>query len=145
MPPVAGKQPVGGLASESAPVDAQRIEQLGAEHDVAVLAPLATPDMNDHPLAVDIADLQVRHFCATCACGIERHQQNAVKGKLCRIDQTCDFFLAEHLRQVQNLLRIRRLGNAPASLQYLDVQKRSAASFWVTVFGASFHSRNIVA
>jgi hypothetical protein len=25
---------------------------------------LAAPNMNDHALAVDIADLQVRHFCA---------------------------------------------------------------------------------
>ena len=123
MPSVAGKQPVGGLALQPAPVDAKGIEQLRAEHDIAVLAPLASPDMNDHPLAVDIADLQVRHFCATCARGIERHQQDAMKGKLCRVDQPRDFFLAEHLRQVQNLLRIRRLGNAPAALQHLDIEE----------------------
>ena len=79
--------------------------------------------MNDHPLAVDIADLQVRHFCATCARGIEGHQQNAMKGKLCRVDQTRDFFLAQHLRQVQNLLRIRCLGNAPASFQHLHIEE----------------------
>ena len=123
MPSVAGKQPVGGLALQPAPVDAQCIEQLRAEHDIAVLASLASPDMNDHPLAVDIADLQVRHFCATCARGIQRHQQDAMKGKLCRVDQTRDFFLAQHLRQVQNLLRIRRLGNAPASLQHLNIEE----------------------
>jgi hypothetical protein len=40
-------------------------DELGAKHDIAVLAPVASLDMNDHPLAVDIADLQVRHFCAT--------------------------------------------------------------------------------
>ena len=123
MPSVAGEQPVSGLALQPAPVDAQGIEQLGAEHDIAVLASLASPDMNDHPLAVDIADLQVRHFCATCARGIEGHQQNAMKGKLCRVDQTRDFFLAEYLGQVQNLLRIRRLGNAPASLQHLHIEE----------------------
>ena len=65
VPSVAGKQPVGGLAPQSAPVDAQFLEQLRAEHDIAVLASLAAPDMDDHPLAVDIADLQVRHFRAT--------------------------------------------------------------------------------
>ena len=122
MPSIAGEQPVGGLALQPAPVDAQRLEQLGAEHDIAVLAPLASPDMDDHPLAVDIADLQVRHFSATCARGIERHQQDAMKGKLCRVDETCYFVLAQHLRQVQNLLRIRRLGNAPASLQHLHIE-----------------------
>ena len=116
MPSVAGKQPLGGLAPQPAPVDAQSFEQLRTEHDIPVLAALASPDMNDHPLAVDIADLQVRHFCPTCAGGIQRHQQDAMKGSLCRIDQTCDFFLAQHLRQVQHLLRVRRLRNAPVSL-----------------------------
>ena len=46
-----------------------------------------------------------------------------MKGKLCRVDQTCDFFLAQHPRQVQNLLRIRCLGNAPAALQHLDIEE----------------------
>ena len=79
--------------------------------------------MNDHPLTVDIADLQMRHFGATCACAIERHQQDAVKGELRRVDQTGDLFLAEYLRKVKNLLRIGRLGHAPASLQDLDVKE----------------------
>src|SRR5260370_39849385 len=98
MPSVAGEQPIGGLAFQPAPVDAQCLEQLGTEHDITVLASLASPDMNDHALAVDVADLQVRHFCATCARGIERHQQDAMEGKLCRVDQTRDFFRTEHLR-----------------------------------------------
>jgi hypothetical protein len=83
--------------------------------------------MDDHALAVDIADLQVRHFCATCARGIQRHQQNAMKGKLCRADQTRYFFLAQHLRQVQNLLRIRCLGSAPASLQHLHIEEAQSS------------------
>jgi hypothetical protein len=87
MPSVAGEQPIGGLAFQPAPVDAQSLEQLGAEHDITVLASLASADMNDHASAVDIADLQLRHFGATCARGIEGHQQNAMQGKLCRVDQ----------------------------------------------------------
>src|ERR1035438_537810 len=47
VPAPTGKQPVGGLALQPAPVDAQGIEQLGTEHDITVLAPLAAPDMND--------------------------------------------------------------------------------------------------
>lgn len=123
MPSVAGEQPIGGLAFQPAPVDAQSIEQLGAEHDITVLAPLASPDMNDHALAVDVADLQVRHFGATCARGIEGHQQNAMKGEPCRVDQTRHFILAQHLRQVQNFLRIWCLGNAPAALQHLYIEE----------------------
>src|SRR5271166_3610494 len=94
VPAVAGKQPVGGLAPETAPIRAQFFEQLRAEHDVAVLAALAFADMNDHPLAVDVAHLEMCRFCAACACGIERHQQDAVEGELCRVNQSGDLFLA---------------------------------------------------
>src|ERR1700693_4697676 len=66
MPSVAGKQPVGGLALQPAPVDAQCIEQLRAEHDIAVLAALTSSDTYDHPLPVDIADLLIFR-CATSA------------------------------------------------------------------------------
>ena len=59
-----GKQTVHGFAPWPAPVDAQCIEQLRAEHDIAVLAALTSSDMYDHPLAVDIADLLI--FTAVC-------------------------------------------------------------------------------
>jgi hypothetical protein len=103
-PSVAGKQPVGRLAPQLAPVDAQCIEQLRAEHDVTVLAALASPDVNDHALAVDIADLQVGDFFTACTRGIERHQQNAMEGKLCRVNQTRDLLLTEYLRKVKRQL-----------------------------------------
>ncbi len=54
--------------------------------------------MNDHALAVDITDLQTGYFGTTCACGIERHQQDAMKGELGRIDQPRDLILTEYLR-----------------------------------------------
>src|ERR1700732_2758129 len=44
MPSIAGEQPVDGLALQPASVAAQGIEQFVAEHDIAVLAPLASPD-----------------------------------------------------------------------------------------------------
>ena len=62
MPSVAGKQPVRGLGSESAPVHAKRILQSWAQHHIAVLASLATADVNDHPSTVDVADLKVCHL-----------------------------------------------------------------------------------
>src|ERR1700758_1491272 len=104
VPAVAGKEPLLRLASEAAPVDAQRIEQLRAEHDIAVLGSLASPDMNHHPLAVDVSDLQVGRFRAACAGGIKRHQQDAVKGAFRGVDQTRNLLLAEYLRKVTNLL-----------------------------------------
>ena len=80
MPAVTGKQPILRLAPETSPVDPQLLEQLRAEHDIAVLAALALVDVNHHPLAVDVADLQAGRFRAACAGGIERHQQDAMKG-----------------------------------------------------------------
>ena len=57
MPSVAGKQPLGRLASEPAPVSAQRCEKLRAEHNVSVQSALAFSDMDNHALTVNIADL----------------------------------------------------------------------------------------
>src|SRR5215468_3988804 len=59
MPTVAGKEPVAGFSWQPAPVLAQFFEQLRAEQDVAVFATLPSANMNDHALAVDVADLQV--------------------------------------------------------------------------------------
>ena len=39
------------------------------------------------------------------------------------IDKTCDFLLAEYLRQMQDLLRIGRLRYTPTPLQDLDVKE----------------------
>ena len=78
------------------PVNAQLFVQLRAEHDIAVLAALALADMNNHPLAINVADLQVGRFSAACSGGIEDHQQGAMKLRVCCINQTCNFFLTEH-------------------------------------------------
>src|ERR1035438_3246178 len=107
MPAVAGEEPLLGLAPESAPVDAQFFEQLRAEHDIAVLAALAFPDMDHHPLAVDVADLQVGRFRAACAGGIERHQKDAMKGGIRGFNQSRNLLLADRARRIA---AIRRAG-----------------------------------
>ncbi len=106
-----------------APVRAQRIEQPGTEHDVTVLAPLAAVDMDDHALAIDIADLERGHLCAAASGRLKCHEHGALKGCPGRLDQMRDFFPAEHLRQTLDLSRIRGLGRAPASLQHLDIKE----------------------
>ena len=58
VPAVAGEQPLLRLAPETSPIDAKFLQQLRAEHDIAVLAALALLDMDNHPLAVDVTDLQ---------------------------------------------------------------------------------------
>src|ERR1035438_9290817 len=95
VPAIAGEEPLLRLAPESAPVGTQFFEQLRAEHDIAVPAALALSDMDHHPLAVDVTDLQMSRFCAACTGGIHRHQQDAMKGCIRRLNQSRDFFLAE--------------------------------------------------
>jgi len=56
--------------------------------------------MDDHPLAVDVADLQMSRFCAACTGGIHRHQQDAMKGGIRGVDQTRNLLLAEYLWKV---------------------------------------------
>ena len=80
-------------------------------------------DADSLSATVDITDFQVRDFFTACTRGIERHQQDAMKGKLRRVNQTGDFFLAEHLWQTQDLLRIWGLGNTPGSLQHLNIEE----------------------
>ena len=60
MVPVAWKQPHAWLALEPVPVLAELVEQLWAQQDIAIFAALATLDMNDHALAVDVGDFQAR-------------------------------------------------------------------------------------
>src|ERR1035441_10997060 len=63
VPAVAGKEPLLRLAPEAAPIDAQLFEQLGAEHDIAVLAALSFPDMNHHRSEEHTSELQsLRHL-----------------------------------------------------------------------------------
>src|SRR5271165_189469 len=79
--------------------------------------------MNDHPLAVDVADLQARQFSTPHAGGIERHQYDAMKRSQCRVDQASDLLLTENDRQLQHFLGIGSFGHAPRPLECLDVEE----------------------
>src|SRR5260370_4991378 len=92
----ARKHPLGGLALQPTPVVAQGFQQRGAEHDISVLATFPAPDMDDHASAVDIGDLQASQLGASCPCAIERHQYNALKPRLGRVDEAENFLLAQY-------------------------------------------------
>ena len=68
-----------------------------------------------------------------------------MKGQLCGVNQTGYLFLAEDLWKVNHLLRIGGLGNAPASLQYLNIKETQGCHRWVTVFATSFQRVNSAA
>ena len=58
---------------------AQFIEQMGAEHDIAILAAFAVLDMHHHARRVDVGEFEGRALGATHASGIEGHEDGAVK------------------------------------------------------------------
>src|SRR5208337_4033369 len=123
MVAVAWKQPDAWFSSQAVPVLAQFFEQLGAEQHIAISAPFAALDVNDHALAVDVGDFQVRQLRVADAGGIQRHHDGAMEGSAGRVDKLRDFSLAQDRRQTMGLFRIRRLRDAPAPLERLGVEK----------------------
>lgn len=123
VPGVAGKQPLRAPAPQSAPIIAKRSEQLRTQHDVAVAIALATMNLDRHPLAVDVADFQMRRLRAARTGGIKSHQHGAMKRAVGRVDDSSHFLRTENLRQLDHLPRIRRLGNAPAPLEDFNVEE----------------------
>ena len=59
---------------------AQFVEQDRAEHHVAILATLAALDVNDHALAVHVADFQASQLGVADSGGVESHEHGAIEG-----------------------------------------------------------------
>ena len=117
MPDAAGEQPLGGFAAQRVPVRAQFLEQRGAQHDVAVLASFAALNVNDHSLAVDVADLEPRQFRATHTCGIEREQDCSIEEIASAVDQCAYLFSGQHGRQLKRSFRVWSFGDHPRPLE----------------------------
>jgi hypothetical protein len=101
----------------------QSFQQLGAKHDVTILAALATLYVNDHALAVDVTHLQVRQLGSAHSGSVERHEDRPIEGSCGGIDQPPDFFRTEYLGQPDDSLRVRSFVDAPGFLERLDEEK----------------------
>src|SRR5579863_8342054 len=84
-------------------------------------------NVNHHSTAIDITDLQMRHFRTACPRPVECHQKDAIERQFRRIDQACHLLRTENLRQANDLPGIGSLGNAPVLLQHLDVEEPQSA------------------
>jgi len=80
-------------------------------------------NVNHHPLAVDVADLQVCQLSVPHSGGVERHQQNAMVGSERSVDESRDFFLVQNRRKVKCSFGIGSLGDAPGLFESLDVEE----------------------
>src|SRR5215470_11044276 len=108
-------------------MSAQFLEQDGAKHDVAVLLAFAALNVHDHASAINIADLQARELGAARTGAVQGHQNGAIEGRRCSIDELGDFFLTENGGQAIALLGIGSVGNAPGPLERLDVEEAQGA------------------
>jgi hypothetical protein len=90
---------------------------------VAIPAAFAALDVNYVAAAVYIRDLQPGEFGASEACGIEGHEQSALKRRGRGFDETVNFLSAEDGRKMNHLLRVRRQVGAPRLLQRPDVEE----------------------
>ena len=105
----------------------QFFEQIGAEHDVAVLAAFALLDMHHHARRIDIGELEGRTLGATHASGIEGHEDGAVEGDRRGVDQAGDLFRTPDDRQVNPLLRVGHFVPGPGALQDLAEEEAQRA------------------
>jgi hypothetical protein len=67
---------------------------------------VAVLDVDDHTLAVDIADLHPRYLVAPCARGVGGHQHDVIEGSGNGVNELGGFFLTENGGQVTHLLGI---------------------------------------
>jgi hypothetical protein len=88
---------------------AEGLQQHRAERDIPVSAAFSLPDVNHHPLAVDIPDLESGDFCSAHACRVERHQQGAMEEGSRSINHLRDFIFTEDDRQALRGLRVTKL------------------------------------
>ena len=123
VPAIPWKQPDTGSFAQPPPVRAQFFEQDRAEHHVAILATLAALDVENHALAVHVADLQASQLRIANASGVESHEHGAIKVGRSGVDELPYFFLTENGGQTVAFLGIGSVGNAPWLLQCLDVEK----------------------
>src|SRR5208282_1941825 len=122
-----------GLTLQATPVVAQAFQQRGTEHNIAVLTTLPAADVDHHASAVDIGDLQTSQLGAPCPRAIERHQHNAMKSSLGRVDEVGNLFWAQDAGQVSRFLRIRCIGYAPGFLNRPSVEEPQSRQSLVSV------------
>src|SRR5215831_1403867 len=80
----------------SLPVRPQRVQQLRREWQFPIARVLTLMNVDDHALAVDIGDLQLRGFGSPQTGSVQKQQDRAVSNVGCGRNQFLDLFRAEH-------------------------------------------------
>ena len=123
----AGKQPAAiehlALCPGDPPPDTQAVEEDGREHGVTVLAPLALFDAQGHAIAVDVADLECRHFRSAQASTVGERKCSLMFEVATGGDKAADFFLAQNDRKSLRDAHGTHLGHQLAAING-DVEEK---------------------
>src|ERR1700745_1110026 len=126
LPAVAGKQPglTGrhpALLARNAPPFVQYLEQDGRENDVPILLALALLDPDDHPVTIDIGELERYDLRGSQARGISQAEGHLVLDVRRRGEKPSDLFRAENNGQAARLAhRHARVGKIAALQRDLE-------------------------
>jgi hypothetical protein len=94
------------------PVFPQALEGAFGQRHVAILIALATADVEEHALGINVADLEAQPFAQAQAAGINEHQADALIRRGHRGEHTADLGGGEHYRQFE-------LGVGPDQFQFV--------------------------
>src|SRR5258708_1994712 len=122
LSPVARKQPVltgrhPSLLARDAPPFAQYLEQVGRENDIPILLALALFDPDDHPVTIDIGELERYDLRGSQAGGVSQAQERLVLDVSRRGEQPTDLFRAQNNGQAARLAGRDHLLGKIAELQ----------------------------
>jgi len=141
-PALHGSREQVGPGLHPTPVLTQSLQQLRRQQHVAVTSALALAHMNDHPLAVDIGDLEMAHLGPAQTRCIQHHQHGAMHQVPGAVDKPGHLLLIQDGRQSPRTLGERNVIGKIGPAQRLDKEKRSAAVRPSMVPGESLRSRN---
>src|SRR5215471_897999 len=134
LPAVAGKQPGltrrhPALLARNAPPFMQYLEQDGRENDVPILLALALLDPDDHPVTIDIGELERYDLRGSQAGGISQAQERLVLDVRRRGEQSADLFRAENNGEAARLTgRHDALGKIGALQRNLEEEPQGSGT-----------------
>ena len=137
-PAVHGSGEKVSLGLHPPPVHAQGLEQLLAEWDIAVMAAFSMVNMNDHALAVDVADLQPAQLGTADTRRVQGHQNRAVEQVAGRIDEFGHLLRAQDLRQFAVALGKGQAVHHKVAFQGLDVEEAQPGDVLLYGSGVEF-------
>jgi hypothetical protein len=135
-----GKQPC--LRPHPPVVHAQRRQQRGAQPYVPTASPFAALDVNQHPPAVDVGDLQMAQLRVPHVGRVQNHQHRAVRQTVGSVDHPLHLFDTQDLGSRRGAFGYGVSSNRYRRFSVFTKKKRNAATWRRTVSGRIFRSRS---